>query len=117
MLAQIHESHLGIMKCKQRAREALLWPGMTQQIENLVSDCAACNMYQNKHHAETLRPTRTPDLPWVEVAADIFEWERKKYLVTMDYYSKFIEIDKLDNLSSAAITDALKCQMSRHGIA
>ena len=117
MLAQIHESHLGITKCKQRAREALFWPGMTQQIENLVSDCAACNTYQNKQHAETLRPMRTPDLPWVEVATDIFEWERSNYLVTVDYYSKFIEVDKLENLSSAATIDALKSQMSRHGIA
>ena len=67
--------------------------------------------------AETLRPTRTPDLPWVEVATDIFEWERSNYLVTVDYYSKFIEVDKLENLSSAATIDALKSQMSRHGIA
>ena len=115
MLAQIHESHLGITKCKQRAREALFWPGMTQQIENLVSDCAACNTYQNKQHAERLRPMRTPDLPWVEVATDIFEWEQSNYLVTVDYYSKFIEVDKLENLSSAATIDALKSQMSRHG--
>ena len=35
----------------------------------------------------------------------------------MDYYSKFIEVDKLENLSSAATIDALKSQMSRHGIA
>ena len=37
ILAQIHESHLGITKCKQRAREALFSAGMTQQIERLVS--------------------------------------------------------------------------------
>ena len=59
----------------------------TQQIGNLVGDCAACNTYLNKQQAETsnLRPTGTPDLPWVEIAADIFEWERSNYLVTVDY--------------------------------
>ena len=33
MLAVIHGTHLGIVKCKQRAREALYWPGMSAQIE------------------------------------------------------------------------------------
>ena len=39
MLKQIHESHLGINKCKQRARETLFWPGMSQQVQNMVEDC------------------------------------------------------------------------------
>ena len=34
----------------------------------------------------------------------------------MDYYSKFTEAGKLENFSSAATIDPLKCQMSRHGI-
>ena len=28
MLRQIHKSHFGIAKCRQRAREVLFWPGM-----------------------------------------------------------------------------------------
>ena len=39
MLALIHGTHLGIVKCKQRAREALYWPGMSAQIEDKVKDC------------------------------------------------------------------------------
>ena len=88
-----------------------------QQIEHLVNDCTAGNTCQNKQPAETLRSTKTPGLPWVEVVADIFEWERTNYLVTVDYYSKYIEVDKLENLSSAVTIDALKSQTSRHDIA
>ena len=40
MLRLIHTSHLGIVKCKQRAREAMFWPGMNVDIESTVKDCS-----------------------------------------------------------------------------
>ena len=115
MLKQFHETHLGINKCKQRAHEAQYWPGMGQQIEDMISDCVLCNTYQNKQLAETLRPTPTPDRPWQEIASDIFEWQGTNYIVTVDYMSKFIEVDKLQDMSSSTI-DALKRQFSVHGL-
>ena len=46
MLDRIHESRQGIVKCKQRARDILFWPGMSSQIENKVSKCSVCNQLQ-----------------------------------------------------------------------
>ena len=37
MLQIIHTSHLGMVKCKQRAREALFWPQMGKEIEEIIS--------------------------------------------------------------------------------
>ena len=116
MLKQIHESHLGITKCKQRAREALFWPSMCQQVEDLVSDCPECQTYQNRQGKEPLKPTKIPDLPWMEIACDIMEWHGEKYMVTVDYYSKFIEVDKVPTQSSACAISAIKSQICRHGI-
>ena len=45
MLSQIHSSHLVIEKCKRRASVVLFWPGMNQQIANMVSKCNTCNLY------------------------------------------------------------------------
>ena len=42
MLRQIHKSHLGIVKCRQRAREVLFWPGMSVGIEQMVTNCSVC---------------------------------------------------------------------------
>ena len=83
MLRQFHETHLGINKCKRRALEAQYWPGMGQQIEDMVGDCVLCNTYQNKQPAETLRPTPTPERPWQEIASDIFEWKGDNYIPTV----------------------------------
>ena len=49
MLKLIHSSHLGIEKCKRQARDILYWPGMSSQIQDVVSTCATCNMYQRKN--------------------------------------------------------------------
>ena len=116
MLAQIHASHLGIVKCKQRAREALYWPSMNNHIERLVQDCAECNTYQNKQPAEPLKSTCTPELPWIELGSDLFEWNGDSYLLTVDYFSKFIEVDHLNSTTSTAVIKRLKAQFARHGI-
>jgi len=41
-------------------------------------------------------PTTLPLLPWQQVTMDIFEWEKKQYLLAVDYYSHYIEIARLD---------------------
>ena len=37
--------------------------------------------------------------PWERVGADIFEFEKKKYLVMSDYYSNFFEMTKLTSMN------------------
>ena len=117
MLLQIHdEAHLGIVKCKQRAREALYWPGMMADIETIVSECPECNKYPNKQCKESLLQTPTPEYPWQEIAADIFEWKGQHYIVLMDYLSKFIEVEYLSDLRATTTIKAVKSQICRHGI-
>jgi predicted aspartyl protease len=116
MLALVHESHLGMAKCKQRAREVMYWPAMNADIENTVRDCARCSEYQNQLPAEPLEPTPTPDLPFMQVGLDLFEFESKHFIVLVDYYSKFIEVDQLRDTTTASVIHAIKAQFCRYGI-
>ena len=116
MLNLVHESHLGIIKCKQRAREGLHWPAMNSGIEETVENCTKCAEFQRKQTSEPLIPTETPGLPFMMVGTDLFEFESKTYLRTVDYHSKFIEVDRLQDLVSKATIEVLKEQFSRHGI-
>jgi transposase InsO family protein len=116
MVKLIHQSHLGIVKCKQRAREVLYWPAMHSDIEQAVKDCSKCAEFQNNQPKEPMKPTETPDLPFMEVGTDIFELDSKHYILIVDYYSKFIEVDELPDMSSKATITALKSQFCRHGI-
>ena len=72
MLSLIHESHLGVTKCKQRAHEVMYWPSMNSDIEETVRNCCKCAEYQRAQQLEPLLPTYTPDLPFIEVGSDIF---------------------------------------------
>ena len=42
-------------------------------------------------------------------------WAGDEYLVTVDYHSGFFELDKLNDITSAAIIEKLKARFARHG--
>ena len=49
-------------------------------------------------------------------ASDIFAFEGYHYLALVDYYSKYIEVTKLNDFTSQDTTEALKQHFRRHGI-
>lgn len=55
MLKKIHFNHMGIEKCKLRARECLYWPGMSNDIENIVTNCEVCAKYHKVNRKEPLK--------------------------------------------------------------
>ena len=113
---KLHSSHLGIQACQRRAREAFYWPGMYKEIDEYISKCHVCNTYQQAQQKEPMIPHPVPSRPWQFIAADLFEFQGKEYLVTTDYYSNFFEVDKLGTQTSKEVIEKLKCQMARHGI-
>ena len=95
MLQHIHSSHLGIEKCKHRARDILFWPGMTSQIQDIMSHCQMCCAYQRNNMKEPLLPHEVPERPWSQISADLFILNNKQYLILIDYYSGFVELNLL----------------------
>ncbi|XP_060085903.1 uncharacterized protein K02A2.6-like [Ylistrum balloti] len=116
MLDLIHESHLGIVKCKQRAREVMYWPGMSAEIEVMIQNCGKCAEIQNKQPAEPLKPSVTPDLPYSEVGSDLFHFEGKNYIILVDYYSKYVDVEELPDATASATIRAMKRVFACHGI-
>lgn len=115
ILEKIHEGHLGIVKCRERARSSVWWIGLSSQIEDTVNSCYICSEARNDS-AEPLIPTPLPPRPWQRVATDLFYLKGKTYLLVVDYFSRFVEIAKLDATSSEDVIVQLKSIFSRHGI-
>ena len=66
--------------------------------------------------AEPLHPSPLPELPFQKVGTDLFEWDKKVYLLVIDYYSCFIEIAQLTGSSSAEVVRHTKSIFAIHGI-
>ena len=115
MLDRIHESHQGIVKCKQRARDILFWPGMSSQVEYKVSKCSICNQFLRAQPNEPMVIQELPNRPWAKIGSGLSEFNGAHYLLSVDYNSKWIDIAKLSNLSSNNICH-LKSQFENYGI-
>ena len=65
---------------------------------------------------EKLNPHELPIRPWSKVGTNLFTFNGKNYIITVDYYSNFIEMDGLNSTVSNAVIQTLKKQFARHGI-
>ena len=117
MLKKVHSSHQGIEACSHRARESLFWIGMTSQIKDHISGCDICNSMKPKQQKETLMTWPIPTERWQMVGQDIFTINRNRnYLITVDYFPDYWEVEELENISSQAIIKHTKQHFARHGI-
>lgn len=108
MLNKIHESHLGIVKCKARARDILYWPGMNTEIEEMVSQCAVCSKHQSSNQKELLISHPLPGRPWEKIGTDLFHYNGSEFLLCVDYFSKYPEIYKLTEMTSRGVINSMK---------
>ena len=115
ILDALHEGHQGITKCRSRVQQSVGWPGLSTQIAELVQNCRHCSQY-TKNHPEPLEPTKFPDSPWSKVASDLFEYKQNSSLLVVDYYSRFIEIAKLEETTASCVINHLKSIFARYGI-
>ena len=77
------------MKCIFLAREAVFWPGINNDIREMVKGCDTCNKHRP---AQAKLPILQPELPtrlWEKVGTDLFEFNSSKYLMRVDYFSRF----------------------------
>ena len=114
-LNRIHEGHLGIIKCLEKARSCVWWPGITRHIKDRISTCdVCCRMITNK--AEPLIAAEFPSRPWQKVSTDLFYCEGKTYLVVIDSYSRWIECPLLLSTTSNGVITHLKSIFARLGV-
>ena len=105
-------SHLGADSMVRRSRECVFWPGMAARIKQLTDDCEACQTLATAQQKETLMPIESI-LPWEKVGADLFSWSGNDYLLTIDYFSGWWEVDRLNDTTTTAVIRVRKAHFGR----
>ena len=116
MLQRIHDGHLGINKCRERAKTSVWWPGISADISDTVSKCAHCQVHRGPQRAETLRPRPLPECPWQSDGADLLTYRSQSFLVITDYYSRWFELVRMTSTTSSAVINKMKDIFARWGI-
>ncbi len=115
MLVQLHEGHIGISKSRARAQQSVWKLGLSSQIAKMVAQCETC-LRHPPQHTEPMIPSPLPGLPWQKLGADLFFQKDKTYLLIIDYFSRYIEIEKIPSTTAKGVIQALKAIFSRHGV-
>ena len=116
MTEKLHSSHIGIQGCLRRARETLYWPGMNRKVEDYIAKCSTCNSYQSEQAKEPMISHHIPTRPWEKVGMDLFELNNRDFLITVDYYSNYFEVDRLTSKIAKEVINKTKANFARHGI-
>ena len=116
MLHTIHEGHLGIEKCKRRARQSMYWPNMNEEIAEFIGKCETCQIQRYAQQKEPMQPHERPDRPWAKVGCDLFYIKKQAYLIVVDYFSHYPEIAHLTAEGTSQVTRKLRSIFARHGI-
>ena len=117
MLQVSHMSHYGFRLQWRRARECIFWPSLKSQLMEYCSNCEACLSFQAKQRKQPMLETTSATFPFQVVFQDLFELQGKQYLVTVDVFSDFFEVDKLgETATTTKVIEAAKRHFSRYGI-
>ena len=93
----------------------LFWPRMNAELKDFITKSGICNSFKPEQTREALKPHEIPLRRWQKVGTDLFQFDGRVYLVTVNYYSSFFEVDKMESTGSGVI-DKLKMHFNHHGI-
>lgn len=116
ILGHLHTGHMGVNKCLKRARDILFWPKMSADIEDMVLKCNTCLERRYDNPREPLKSHSIPEQPWQVLASDLFSWHGQDFVLVVDYYSRYFEVNRLEDTRSNTVILKLKKTFSHHGI-
>ncbi|XP_062538408.1 uncharacterized protein K02A2.6-like [Armigeres subalbatus] len=120
LVEKCHASHNGMESTLRLARANLFWPGMACQIKETVKTCGICAKFAASQPNPSMKSHEIPIHPFQLVSMDVFFAQvngvKGKFLITVDHFSDFFEVNRLNDLSPDSVIIACKQNFSRYGV-
>ena len=110
VLHLLHASHSGITKTTNLAKGLYFWPGMSNDINQLVSCCVDCTKVlpsQPSNPISTPSPSTHFGFPMQHIGLDLFSFGNKEFLICVDHWSGYPFYSHLRSLSTSSVISTL----------
>lgn len=116
MLEKMHASHRGFQATLDRAKDSIFWPSISNDLKNITEHCETCNEHKPNQQLEPMQSLPNPTKPWTIVSSDILTIDSKNYLVLVDHFSRYFEVELMESMTAECVIKLFKTQFARHGI-
>ena len=89
---------------------------MGTELKEYISKCDVCLAHRASPGKEPILQHVIPERPWAKVGVDLCELNGRTLLVIVDYFSNFIEVDRINKATTSGVTKVLKVMFSRYGV-
>ena len=79
-------------KASQRPRLTVYWPGIDNDIDNIITSCQLCQDHLPSNPKEPIISKPRPMRPFQEIAADFCTYGGKQFLIIVDCYTDWPDI-------------------------
>lgn len=117
VLSELHDSHPGISRMKALGRMFVWWPGLDQEVEEVVRQCTECQSTRAAPPQAPLQPWVWPSRPWSRLHMDYAgPYLGHRFLVVIDAYSKWLEVFPMSSTTTAATVEKLRVLFAQFGL-
>ena len=109
-LQRLHTGHMGRESTLRRAKDAVYWPNMTEDIEQYTRSCRTCEEDAPAQPKEKHLAHEVPKQVRGKVGMDLFHSKGEDYFIMV---TDFFEVPQT---TTVAVINACKEQFARHGI-
>ena len=92
----------------------MYWPNMSNDITSYARNCMTCAEFSDAQQKQPLQTSIVKTMESNSRRSILFN--KKHYMITVDYYSDYFEIDRLYCTTTSGIVKKLKGHFARHGI-
>ena len=114
ILRVLHVPHAGIVKTRQSAKSLYYWPGMYNEVKQMIEKCTAC---QNMLPSQQLEPMLEPkaSAPMSDVGVDLCDIAGRTWLIMVDRYSGYPFAKVLTRLGTSTVVKVLRAWFCDYG--